>query len=107
LLLDLARAVTLRLKSCRTHGLILLSHLRLPEGQVSVFIYPRNRVAQLYPRALGSFFVIFYDSQGCGGGILTASTQGTIIDLYADEVSGKVHALTTLSPRENTPVPIV
>jgi hypothetical protein len=32
---------------------------------------PRNKVAQLYPRALGSLFVSSYDSQGCGGGILT------------------------------------
>jgi hypothetical protein len=55
LLLGLARAVTLGSKSRRTHGHILLSHLRLPnlEGQVPVFISPRNRVAQLYPRALG------------------------------------------------------
>jgi hypothetical protein len=41
------------------------------EGQVPVFISPRNRVAQWYPRALGSLFVASYDSQGCGGGILT------------------------------------
>jgi hypothetical protein len=34
------------------------------EGQVPVFITPRNRVAQLYPRALGSLFVASYDSQG-------------------------------------------
>jgi hypothetical protein len=41
------------------------------EGQVPVFIYPSYRVAQLYPRALGSLFVASYDSQGYGGGILT------------------------------------
>jgi hypothetical protein len=46
------------------------------EGQVPVFISPRNRVAQLYPRALGSFFVAFYDSQGCGGSILTRLHTG-------------------------------
>jgi hypothetical protein len=34
------------------------------EGQVPGFISPRNRVAQLYPRALGSLSVAFYDSQG-------------------------------------------
>jgi hypothetical protein len=34
------------------------------EAQVPVFISPRNRVAQLYPRALGSLFVASYDSQG-------------------------------------------
>jgi hypothetical protein len=33
------------------------------EGQVPLFIFPRNRVAQLYPRALGSLFVAPYDSQ--------------------------------------------
>jgi hypothetical protein len=38
---------------------------------VPVFISPRNRVAQLYPQALGSLFVASYDSQGCGGGIRT------------------------------------
>jgi hypothetical protein len=42
----------------------LPSHLRLPQpgGQVLVFISPRNRVAQLYPRALGSIFVTSDDS---------------------------------------------
>jgi hypothetical protein len=34
------------------------------EGQVTVFISPRNRVAQLYPRALCSLFVASYVSQG-------------------------------------------
>jgi hypothetical protein len=32
--------------------------------QVPVFISPRNRVAQLYPRTLGSLFVASYDTQG-------------------------------------------
>jgi hypothetical protein len=41
------------------------------EGQVPVFISPRNRVAQLYPQAMGSLFVASYDSQGYGGGIRT------------------------------------
>jgi hypothetical protein len=35
-----------------------------------VFISPRDRVVQLYPRALGSLFVAPYDSLGYGGGIL-------------------------------------
>jgi hypothetical protein len=35
------------------------------EGQIPVFISPRNRVAQ----ALGCLFVASYDSQGYGGGI--------------------------------------
>jgi hypothetical protein len=42
----------------------------------SVFISPRNRVAQLYPRALGSLYVISYDSQDYGGGILTLPQSG-------------------------------
>jgi hypothetical protein len=46
------------------------------EGQVPVFISPRNRVAQLCPRALGSLFVASYDSQGSGGGILTRLHTG-------------------------------
>jgi hypothetical protein len=33
------------------------------EGQVPVFISPRNRVAQLYPRALGSTFVALYSQE--------------------------------------------
>jgi hypothetical protein len=41
------------------------------ERQVPVFISPRNRMAQLYPQALGSLFVASYDSQGYGGGIRT------------------------------------
>jgi hypothetical protein len=62
--------VTLGPKSRRTHYHILLSHLRLLEpGGPSLHIYiPGNRVAQLYPWALGSLFVASYDLQG---GILT------------------------------------
>jgi hypothetical protein len=41
------------------------------EGEVPIFIAPRNRLAQLYPLALGSLFVASYVSQGYGGGILT------------------------------------
>jgi hypothetical protein len=33
------------------------------KGQVPVFIYPRNKVAQLYPRALGSLYVASYDNK--------------------------------------------
>jgi hypothetical protein len=51
--------------------------MRLPnlEGQVPIFISPRNRVAQLYPGALGSLFVASYDSQGYGV-ILTLPPTG-------------------------------
>jgi hypothetical protein len=47
------------------------------EDQVSLFISPSDRMAQLYPRAPGSFFVAFYDSQGYGGGILTRLHTGS------------------------------
>jgi hypothetical protein len=46
------------------------------EGQVPVFISPRNRVAQLYPQALGSLFLASYDSQGYSGGILACLHTG-------------------------------
>jgi hypothetical protein len=73
-LLVLASAVILGSVSRGTHGHILLSRIRdFPnlEGQVPVFISPRNRVAQLYPQALGSLFIASYNSQGYGGGIRT------------------------------------
>jgi hypothetical protein len=49
-------AVTLRPKSRRTHNHIFLPHLRLPQpGRPGSRIYiPRNSVAELYPRVLGS-----------------------------------------------------
>jgi hypothetical protein len=53
------------------------SRLSSLEGQFPVFISPRNRVAQLYPRALGSLFVASYDSLGYGGGIQTRLHMGT------------------------------
>jgi hypothetical protein len=71
-LLALPSAVILRSESRGTHDHILLSQIRVSsnlEGQVPVFISPRNRVARLYSQALGSFFVASYDSQGYGGGI--------------------------------------
>jgi hypothetical protein len=46
------------------------------DGQVPIFISPRNRVAQSYPRALGSLFISSYGSQGYGGGILTRHQTG-------------------------------
>jgi hypothetical protein len=70
LLLDLASAVILGSESRGTHDHILLSLIRDSlnlEGQVPRFISPRDRVAQLYPQALGSLFVASYDSQGYGG----------------------------------------
>jgi hypothetical protein len=64
--------VILQSESRRTHDYILLSQIRDSpnlEGQVPVFISHRNRVAQLYPQALGSLFIASCDSQGYGGSI--------------------------------------
>jgi hypothetical protein len=60
MLLAFASAVIIRSESRGSHDSILLSQIRESlnlEGQVSVLISPRNRVAQLYPQALGSIFV--------------------------------------------------
>jgi hypothetical protein len=54
------------------------------EGQFHVFISPRNRVAQIYPPALGSLFVASYDSQGYGGGIRTGLQAGLAEPRYID-----------------------
>jgi hypothetical protein len=48
------------------------------EDQVSVFMSPSDRVAQLYPQAPGYLFVAFYDSQGYGGGILIRLHTGSV-----------------------------
>jgi hypothetical protein len=72
LLLVLASAVILRSESGGTHDHILLSQIwDSPnlEGQVPVFISPRDRMAQLYSQALGTLFVASHDSEGYGGGI--------------------------------------
>jgi hypothetical protein len=79
LLLLLASAVILGSESRGTHDHILLSQIRdfsNLEGQIPVFIYPRKRVAQLYPQTLGFLFVAFYDSQGYGGGTRTSLHAG-------------------------------
>jgi hypothetical protein len=79
-LLVLASAVILGSESRRTHH-ILLSQIRDSthmEYQVPVFIFPRNRVAQLCPQAPGSLFVASYDLQGYAGGIRTRLQAGTL-----------------------------
>jgi hypothetical protein len=71
-LLALASSVILRSESRGTHDHILLSQIpdsRNLEGQTTLFISPRNRVARLYTQVLGSLFVASYDSQDYGGGI--------------------------------------
>jgi hypothetical protein len=72
LLLAFTSAVILRSECRGSHDHILLSQIRDSpnfEGQVIVFISPGDRVARLYPQALGSFFVNSYDSQGYVAGI--------------------------------------
>jgi hypothetical protein len=79
LLLILANTVILGFESRGSRDHILLSEIRYSpnqEGQVPVFISPRKRVAQIYPQALGSFFVASYDSQGFGGGIRIRLHEG-------------------------------
>jgi hypothetical protein len=72
LLLALASAVILRSESRGNHDHILLSQIwdsPILEAQVPIFMSPRNRVARLYPQALGSLSVASCDSQDYGGGI--------------------------------------
>jgi hypothetical protein len=68
LLLVIASSVILGSESCRTDGHILLSQIRDSpnlEGQIPyLYVSPKNGLAQLYPRALVSRFVVSYDSQG-------------------------------------------
>jgi hypothetical protein len=74
LLMVLASAVPLESESRGTRPYFIVPILETPsnlEGQISVFISARNRVAQIYPRALGSLSVASYDSQGYGGGTLS------------------------------------
>jgi hypothetical protein len=88
LLLALASAVILGSKSRGTGDHILLSQIRDShnlEGQVPVFISPRNRVARLYPWALRSLYIAFYDSPGYGGGFRPLLHTGyvSLIDLFS------------------------
>jgi hypothetical protein len=80
-LLALDSTFILRSESRGTHDHILLSLIRdsaNQERQVPVFISPRNRLGQLYPQALGSIFIAFYDSQGYDGGIRTRLHTGLL-----------------------------
>jgi hypothetical protein len=48
----------------------------LAPNQISVFVSPSDRLAQLYPQAPGFLFVAFYESHGYGGGSLTGLHAG-------------------------------
>jgi hypothetical protein len=72
LLMIFASTVIIRSESRGTHDHIILSQVRdAPnlEGEVPVIIFSRNTVARLYPQALGSLLIDFYDSHVYGGGI--------------------------------------
>jgi hypothetical protein len=78
LLLVLASVVILRSESLGLMAMFYCLRFEIPnrDGQVTVVISLRKRVAQLYPQTLGSLFVASYDSQCYGGGIRTCeSTQ--------------------------------
>jgi hypothetical protein len=80
LLMAITSTVIFGSDSRRIHVQILLSQIRDSpnmEGQVPVFISPRNRMAQLYPRHWVSHFVASYYSLGYSGGIRTRLHTGT------------------------------
>jgi hypothetical protein len=104
LLLDLSRAVTLRSKSSRTHGHILLSHLSLPQpGGPGPRIYiPQKQGGPVIPPGTGFLFLASYNSQGCSGGILTPSTRvcllfKTQLNTLGLSVPHRKHYVTTTS----------
>jgi hypothetical protein len=80
LFLVLARAVTLGLKSRRTRNHILLSHLRLPQpvGPGPCIYIPHEQGGPVIPPGTGFPFFVSYNSQGCGGGILTRLHTGRL-----------------------------
>jgi hypothetical protein len=65
--------VILGSKSRETHGHILLSHLRIPQpGGPGPRIYiPQEQGGPVIPPGTGFPFIVSYDLQGYGGGILT------------------------------------
>jgi hypothetical protein len=71
-------------KSRRTHGHMLLSHLRLPEpgGPGPRIHIPHEQGGPVIPPGTGFLFVASYDSQGYGGGILTR------LDTGPEEIAG-------------------
>jgi hypothetical protein len=80
LLLLLASTIILRSKSCGTHDHILLSqiqHYPSLEGQVLIFISPRNMVAQLYPRHWVPLLLLPM-TQGYSGGIWPCLRTGSV-----------------------------
>jgi hypothetical protein len=82
LLLALTSSVILRSESHSTHDHILLSEIGVSpnlEGQVPIFISPRNRVAQLYPRHWVPFLSSPMTCRTTVEVFETASTQAVLI----------------------------
>jgi hypothetical protein len=70
--LALASAVILGFEFRRTNDHMSRSQIRGSsnlEGQYPVFISPTDRLIQLYPQAIGSLFIAFYELQGYGSDI--------------------------------------
>jgi hypothetical protein len=94
----LASAVILKTEYRGTHDHILLSQIRDSpnlEGQVPVFISLRNRVARLYPQALGSLFVASHDSKGYGGDIRPRLHMDRIENPFSHEACLPIRCLET------------
>jgi hypothetical protein len=105
LLLLLASAVILGSESRETRDHILLTQIRDSlnlEGQVPVFMSPRNRVTQLQAQTLGSLFVVSYDSQGYGGSIRTRLHTGIYLSPTWDP-----RYIATGQPPQKTPLPLL
>jgi hypothetical protein len=49
------------------------------EGQIPIFMFPRDRVSQLHPQPPDTLFFFFYDSQGCGSGEFNEITYYALI----------------------------
>jgi hypothetical protein len=83
LLLVLASALILRSDSRGTRNHILLSQIRDSpnlEGQAPRIYIPQEQGHPVIPQALGSLFVVSYDSEGYGGGIRPSlHTRGYLI----------------------------
>jgi hypothetical protein len=83
LLLGLTSRVILGTKSCRTHNNTLLSQIRESpnlENQVSMFIFPTNKVAQLYSQALSrevSESKLYYNQWSIGQSLGDRNPSGT------------------------------
>jgi hypothetical protein len=54
---------------------------------------PSDRVVQLYPQAVGSIFFAFYNSLGCGGGILTRLHTGSSPPIVGHHLQTLKHVL--------------